>query len=200
MFSKQEYKQALLGCFEIMIFMSQGVARFSTTKRDGLRSFIWPAIFIPIALFCFSFHSTGYSLPLLLTLHGARMILTFAITFVLVYYLSKYYERDQYFWQFVSATNWLNIPIFVLLLPIVFSLVSITGEVETAAHYDALAGTFRSYAIFITMLSYVYTAFVMTYALKLPWELAGAVTIVCLGIDQTVMDATIMLRDYFSAV
>lgn len=200
MFTKKEYARNLLGCFEIMIFMKQGVEQFSDTKRDALRSFFWPIIIIPLALFSFSFHSTGYPLSLLMVLHGVRMVLTFAITFAIIYYVAKYFERDQHFWRFVSASNWLNIPIFILLLPIMFSLVTITGDVEVAAQYDALANSFQSYAIFITMLSYVYTAFVMTHALKLPWELAGAATIVCLGIDQSAMDATIALRDYFTAV
>jgi len=33
-----------------------------------------------------------------------------------------------------------------------------------------------------------------------PWELAGAVTIVGLGIDQTMFDAALFVRDYLTTV
>ncbi|MGB4056488.1 MAG: hypothetical protein WBK77_00180 [Alphaproteobacteria bacterium] len=203
MFSKKEILSNLLGCFEIMIFMPRGVERFSSRREDAIKSFIWPAIFSPVALFAFSFHSTGFSLPLLMLLHGGRMLLETFLFLGVVYLFCRHCNRQENFYQVVTAGNWLEIPFFILVLPIVVSLVFSGSGLElgdgwTTSHYQ-IVGFFATYSVFITLAGYVYTAFILTHILRLPWELCGAVAIFGLGIDETLMDATVMLRDYLAA-
>ncbi len=141
MFSKKEYARNLLGCFEIMLFMRQGLARFSPERKDAIKSFIWPLLLIPVALFAFSFQAAGYSLSFMMILHALRMIIAMGLFLGAVYFVCRQYERKQYFWQFLNALNWLNIPLFILMLPIVLSLFQIYGTTDAQATYAELAGS-----------------------------------------------------------
>ena len=198
MFSKTEIKRGLLGCFEISLFMREGIDRFADDKNAALRSFIWPLIFLPFVLFSFSYHSTGFSMPLLLSLHGVRMFVSFMLFLAVVYLVSKCYERQQHYLKFITVFNWLNIQSFIFALPILIALISHSYGVESYASYDALVGNYESYAVFMSLLGYVYCAFVLTHTFRIPWELGGFVAIVGMAIDQTALDVVVYLRDYLA--
>jgi len=53
----------------------------------------------------------------------------------------------------------------------------------------------KNYAIFITMLGYVYCAFVLTHTFRIPWEMGGFIAIVGLAIDQNMLEITTQIRD-----
>ena len=50
MFSKEEIKRDLLGCFEIFLFMPKGIERFEADKERMIRSFIIPFALLPFVL------------------------------------------------------------------------------------------------------------------------------------------------------
>jgi hypothetical protein len=198
MFSKKEIRENILGCIEVMVFMKGSVDRFSPKKIDAIKSFIIPIVLIPIALFAFSFKSTGFSLLVLMTLHAARMIVAMVLSYAVVYIFCRQYKREEHFFQFITASNWMNIPIMVMLVPILFSLTMHAFGSIAFDSYAQIVKDYESYAVFITCLAYVYTAYIMTHALRIPWEMAGAITIVGLGIDQTMMQITEMAQAYLA--
>lgn len=189
MFTKQEWKQNLLGCLEVFLFMPNSVERFSNMRRDVIKSFIIPLALLPVVMVVTVAMSAGFSVTILLSLHFIRMIVTIALFFSAVYFLSKQFERNQYFPRFLIVSNWSNIPGMILTLPILAALI---------LGYD-MAGL-ESYAIFITIVGYVYSAFIITHCFRLPWEMGGFIAIVGLAIDQNLLDLTVYVRDMIAIV
>ena len=188
MFAKKEWKQNLLGVFEICLFMPSGVERFQNTRSAAIRSFVIPLALLPIAMFALVTMSEGFSYSLIVSLHLLRMIFAFAVFFTVVYFLCRQFDRQYHFYRFLNVANWSNVAGAVLTLPI--SLYFLAGlEVETL----------ESYAVFITILGYIYSAFILTNCFKIPWEMGGFIAIVGLAIDQNLFDLTIFLRDIISA-
>lgn len=192
--TKKNWKDALLGSFEIFLFMRQGVERFSTSKEAAVKSFIWPAVLLPFVLFIYAFHSTGYSAPLLLSLHGARILISFSLFLYVLYMFSRHYGRAEHFYRAVTVQNWMNAPIFLFTIPIIVSLfANVSGTEDLFARKD------NTYATFVTLGSYVYLGFVLTHSLKIPWEMCGFLAIVGLAIDQELLDGATLVRDYLTA-
>tara|TARA_R110002072_G_scaffold71113_3_gene170915 strand:- start:41 stop:610 length:570 start_codon:yes stop_codon:yes gene_type:complete len=189
MFTKQEWKQNLLGCLEIFLFMPNGVERFSNTRGDAIKSFIIPLALLPIVMAVMVAMSAGFSITTLLSLHLIRMIVTIALFLSVVYFLSKQFERNQYFHRFLIVSNWSNIPGMIMTLPILAALIF---------GYDM--AELESYAIFITIVGYVYSAFIITHCFRLPWEMGGFIAIVGLAIDQNLLDLTVYVRDMVAVV
>src|SRR5688572_2500892 len=169
MFTKQEYKNYIAGCFETMVFMKSVIDGFPKDKGSAIKSFIWVAVFLPLSLFAFSFHAVGYSLPVIMVIHAVRMILALFLSLTVVYFFCKQFQKEEGFWQYVTICNWMNIPIFIMLLPIFLTLVSHWLGFGAYESYHVIVKNYESYAVFITMLAYVYNAYVMTHALKVPW-------------------------------
>ena len=187
MFTKSEIKENLLGCFEIAIFMRRGVVRFRDTKVTAVKSLVIPLVLTPIVVILMVMVSQDFATEVLIPLHVGRIILTMMITWAIVYLLSKHFNRDQYFWRFVTISCWVDIIGFLLLLPIVIGVM--TG-------YEF--SVFESYALFSGIVGYVYAAFIATHVLKLPWELGGFVAIVSMGVSENMIDFTVYLRDSFA--
>lgn len=184
MFTKQEWKQNLVGCMEIFLFMPVGVDRFQSSWSAAMRSFIVPVVLLPILLAVMVAMSAGFSLGILLSLHMIRILLAAGLFFAVVYFLSKQFERQEHFYKFVNVVNWSNIPGVLLTLPILVALVM---------GYDITA--LESYAVFITIVGYIYLAFILTHCFRFPWEMGGFIAIVGLAIDQNLLDVTVYLRD-----
>lgn len=188
MFTKEEWKKNLLGCFEIVLFMPAGVQRFSKDRQDAIRSFLIPLIILPFTLMLFVLMSSGFSWSFILSLHFVRMVLTLLLFITAVYFLTKQFGRDRYFYQFLSAINWFNIPSLLLTLPILWGLMQ---GIEMSY--------FESYAVFVTLLGYVFSAFIITHAFRIPWEMGGFIAIVGLAIDQNLLDLALYVRDTIGA-
>lgn len=189
MFSRQEIKKNLLGCFEIVLFMAKGVERFSESRQAAIKSFAVPLLLVPVALLITSVKSTGYPVFLLVALHGARFIITYSLFMIIVYFLTQQIKRQEHFYQFVNAYNWLAVPSTLLILPI---LVALTMGLYTWEELE-------QYAIFTVLVSYVFSAFIMTHALRIPWEMGGFVAIVGMCIDQTALSIFGYVRDALAA-
>ena len=184
MFTKKEWKYNLVGCMEIFLFMPAGVGRFKSSRSAAIKSFVVPIALLPILLAVMAAMSAGFSLGILLSLHMVRIILAAVLFFAVVYFLSKQFERQEHFYKFLNVVNWSNIPGMFLTLPILGALVM---------GYDMTA--LESYAVFITIVGYVYLAFILTHCFRFPWEMGGFIAIVGLAIDQNLLDVTVYIRD-----
>ena len=188
LFTKAEWKLNLIGCMEILLFMPVGVDRFNSSRSAAVRSFLVPIALLPILLAVMVAMSEGFPLAILISLHMIRIILSAALFFVVVYFLSKQFERQEHFYKFVNVVNWSNIPGVLLTLPILVALLM---------GYDVTA--LESYAVFITIVGYVYSAFILTHCFRFPWEMGGFIAIVGLAIDQNLLDVTVYIRDLLVA-
>ena len=189
MFSRQEWKQNLLGCLEVFLFMRSGIERYCESREAAIKSFIIPVILLPFILAVMVAMSSGFSVSLLLSLHFLRVVLTILMFFTAVYFLCKQFRRHQFFYRFMTVSNWSNIPGVLMVMPILVGIL---------AGYDM--AVFENYAIFITLVGYVYSAFIITNCFRLPWEMGGFIAIVGLAIDQNLLDITIYIRDMIAVV
>ncbi|MCB1721748.1 MAG: hypothetical protein H6860_02260 [Rhodospirillales bacterium] len=184
MFSKHELQQNLLGTFEISLFMRSGVERFEVGVDQVLRSFLWPLVALPIALIVTLFLSEGYSPWLLLILHSVRILLTYALSLILVFFFCKRVNRMEFLYKYIIVQNWFELALLALIAPMLVCL-SIGMPVEQV----------ENYAVFITVLSYVYCGFILTYSLRIPWEMGGFIAVSFMFIDETAFDVLKFVRD-----
>ncbi|MCB1590985.1 MAG: hypothetical protein KDI90_00900 [Alphaproteobacteria bacterium] len=184
-FSKHEWKAALLGCLEICLFMRQGLGRFDDRPSSAIKSFLIPVILSPLMLAVLVGFSGGFSFNYLLGLHTARVAVTSGLFLAVVYLMTRQYGREAHFMRFVTVNNWMTVPSTLFLLPVVACLV--LGVDHSA---------YETYALFITLAGYVYTAFVLTGCLRLPWEMGGFIAIMGLAIDQHALEFTRSLHQF----
>lgn len=179
LFSKAELRSGLLGCFEVCLFMRQGVARFDDRPGAAVKSFLIPLILSPLLLAVLIGFSGGFSFTYLLSLHSARVAITSGLFLAVVYFMTRQYGREAHFMRFVTVNNWMTLPSALFLLPVLACLV--LGLDPSA---------YEAYALFITLAGYAYTAFIVAGCFRLPWELGGFIAIMGLAIDQHALELT----------
>ena len=187
MFTKKEFKDNLLGCFEICLFMKGGIERFSTSSRTALKSFIWTLIFLPVALYFISFQWVGFPAAVFYPFQALRIMATMLLFFGIVFLIARQLNRTAYFYQFVTISNWMTLPLMALILPAIY----IYG-LEHGIHPDL-----ENYATFISLVSYVITGFYATHALRLPWQLGTTIAIVGMGASEVSLDLAMLVKDNF---
>ncbi|MBX2834955.1 MAG: hypothetical protein KTR28_08295 [Micavibrio sp.] len=185
MFKPSEFKSNLLGAFEIFLFMNSGFNRFSPSRSDMFKSFIWPLLILPLAVYG-AIMLMGGDEPIiaLALLHTLRMLIVFALSLGLIVVFCKQYERQDFFYKFITISNWFELIFFVLVSPILVLLMS-----------GMSAESLQSYALFITIAAYAYSAYIITQSLRIPWQLGGCLSIGFLLLDQTGFDALIAIKD-----
>lgn len=186
MFTAKEIKNNLLGCLEIFLFMPSGIERFGKTKSDALKSLIIPIALLPLTLMVIMALPEEAAGPvnIVLPIHIIRIVAAVVVFLIVVYYLAKQFNREEYFYRFWSASNWCNVVGLVMVSPIMIGVFS---------GYDM--AVFESYAVFITLVGYVYSAFIITYCFKLPWEMGGFIAILGLAIDENLFDLAHYIKD-----
>ncbi len=179
MFTKQEIKQNLAGCLEVIIFMRKGIERFqSTSRKDAIKSFLIPLILSPLAFVALVMTTKeGHTIPFIISVHFFRILIGAGIYLTIVYFLSKQLERQEHFWRFLVITNWISLFDIIFVSPILFYIFT-GGDVMDV----------EVYAVFMTLLGYVYLAFIITHTFRIPWEMGGFVAIVGLAVDETMWD------------
>ncbi len=187
MFTRKETVESLKGCSEICLFMSRGISRFPTGAGAAVKSFLIPIILAPIVLAILIGVSSGFSFNYLLALHSARVVLTSALFLAVVYFMSKQYGREEHFFRFVTVNNWMTIPSTLLLLPIMGGLVM---------GYDY--ALFETYALFVTILGYIFIGFIVTNSFRLPWEMGGFIAILGMAIEQHGLDLAAAMTGAFA--
>lgn len=172
-------KDKLLGCFEICLFMKEGVNKFGSSKQESLRSFLIPILFMPLALYVSALVSDSSESFFTYILKGVQIVIGYGLFLTLVYLGAKQFQKQENFPKFVTAYNWITLPLMLFVLPIIFI-------VFTGGNYEGL----KTYAVFITIISYVFTGFIATYALRLPWELGAVVAVISMAIEEVLSKVT----------
>ena len=189
MFTKAEIKNNLLGCFEIFLFMRKGVERFSPSQKAALKSCIWIPVFLPLTLFVISFQNEGTPNGLFYLFYPMKVCVVLGSFYGIVYLISKYCEKQEHFFRFVTIINWINVPLILLIMPAIFVLVS-------AQTYGAV----ESYALFLTIVSHILTGFIATHALRLPWQLGATIAIIGIGVHDIGFRLGDLLKEHFFIV
>jgi len=184
MFSKEELKCNLLGCFEIFLFMPRGVERFDVSRDRMIRSFIIPLVMMPFVLVVVARLSPEFPASLIVSLTVLRTVLAAVMFFGVVYFITKQLDRQEHFYKFLVVANWTNINGIILTLPILIGL-----------ELGVDASTFESYAVFSEIVGYIYGAFVLTCCFRIPWEMGGFLAVVALAINENLWDITDYIRD-----
>jgi len=186
MFSKKDIRNNLLGSFEIALLMPRGFKRFSDSRAAAMNSFKLLFFFVPLVLAVKYFLAETQSVNTLL-FYTPEILFTYVAFLGFVYLFAKQYERLEHFYKFITISNWFNVITIVLVMPVLVMLVIGAYPVEV----------FTSYAVFITLVGYFYTAYILTQVLRIPWELGGFVAICGMCLDQTTMDFVAHLQTYF---
>ncbi len=184
MFTKQEIKNNILGVFEIFLFMRQGLDRFSSSKKSAIHSFLIPVAMIPLLILIWILKSDGTPLTLLIVLHSVRIVLSSILSLSAVFCISKGLKKNEHFFRYITACNWFSIASLILTVPIFLQLgldINLFEKIEV-------------YAIFMSLVDYLYLAYITTQVFRIPWELGASTAILIMGIDQTMLKAMSMLK------
>lgn len=161
---RQTLKNTLLGNLEIFIMMPSAVERFTSSRTDALKSFLYPLLLYPFVLWAFAVANDAHDTAML-ALHAivswTGMLAFYGIVYSFVYPM----RRNNYFWQFIHMANAKCILSFVLLLPIFLTLLA-NGAVNEF---------FTQYWVFYILVNVALMAFIATKALRLNWMLGAFV-------------------------
>lgn len=178
-----------MGCLEIALFMKQGVERFSDGWGPMWRSFVLPIALIPLSFIALSYMQVDTpeiadkDFASIAGLFFGKWIFTSALGLAILIAFAKAYDRMDNVLKTITVGNWVGAFLSILFLPILFSLLS--GESSWADMYQ--------FDILHSIYSYVVAAFVLTFTMKIPWELAGFLTILGLAINETSLDAVLWI-------
>ena len=190
MIKSNELKSNLLGCFEIFLFMPKGIERFDVTPAKAIKSFLIPLALLPfILMIVVGMTNDEFSPSVVVFLNVMRIALSVLFFLSAVYFFTKQFERQQHFYRFILISNWLNINAMIMVSPILIGMsMGVDSEV------------FEVYAVFGEIAGYVYSAFVITYCFRLPWELGGFIAIVGLAINENLFDLSNYIRDSLTVI
>ena len=177
-----EVKRNLLGSLEVALFMREGRDRFGDTLSEAIRSFSVPILLFPLTIATVTMYpSTGIadnSANTIALLYSLRLAFIWLFFFGSVYLITKEIDRKQYFYRFITATNWLTVPSTVVFIPIAYLLLAGTHTLDEL--YPIM--------VCIILYTYAFTAFMATHVLRVPWELAGFIVFVGMAISNSTMD------------
>lgn len=182
MFNKGELKQNLLGSLETVLFMRRGVERFADNASAMKKSFIVPALALPITLaMVLGAHPEdlgGGVANILIAIYSLRLVAYLGLFLGLVYMVAKKMDKLERFYRFATANNWLMLPAVLFMIAPVLGL--ITGHYSWAE--------IQPLVVMSTFYSFACTGFIITHIMRVPWELAGFAAITGLAIHQTSLD------------
>lgn len=188
-FTKEETRRNLLGCLEVVLFMPEARNRFGKNADEAIRSFLIPTLLLPATLLmlCLFPHPelANSSVNAVAILYSLRMIATWALFLGSVYWVAKTINRKEYFCQFVIATNWLTIPATLVYIPAAWLLLG--GVCSWEELYP--------FTVSLTIYTYVFTAFMAAYVLRVPWELAGFIAAISFIVDDYTSDLVTFVSD-----
>ena len=166
----QSFAQTLKGVGEIFVFMPLAIERFSPLKSDALKSFAFPLFFYPWFLLAFTEKNAVADVSTMLV----HFLLTFGgmlLFYAIIWWLTIKTDRRDGFWLFVHVANCQSILMALIYFAIVLP-------------FGLFAPDFEQRYIFIIFADIVYTAFIATHVLRLPWAVGGFLSIVNLLIGD----------------
>lgn len=176
-------RQNLLGSLEVALFMPAGPQRFCATHKSMMKSFLVPLFILPLTLATvLTAHPDGNlstaTMQVLSLVYILRTFVYLGLFLGFVYMMAKNLDRMDSFYRFVTANNWLALPAAVLSAPLLFMFWN--GGHAWSEIYPMM--------VIVTLYSYAYTAFMATYVLRIPKELACFIAIAGMAINQTSLD------------
>ncbi len=163
----QSLKDSLRGCYEIPLFLKEGIERFENTRSAFLQSLLIPLILIPLQLPVAGSDPelAQYAFLTILVILSYRVIVSTAFFLGGVWLLTWPMERKDRFYRFATASNWIGLTGYVLLLPYFILIMTGTFTPEQL-------GTFLLFLIgfFIAM-----TTFTARHALNVHWVVAAMI-------------------------
>lgn len=182
MFTKEELKRNLLGSLEVALFMPIARQRFGNSYDEAVRSFIVPILLFPLtlaAVYLFPQHDAdNVSANTLAMLYSLRMAASWALFITAVYMIVREIDRRDLFYKFIIANNWITVPATAVFIPVAFMLLS--GRYTWDELYP--------FMMCLMLYSYAFTAFMVAYILRVPWELAGFITFMGVTINNDTLD------------
>lgn len=108
----------LYGAAQLALFMQAGLDAFSDDKKTALRTLIIPVLCALPGLF-YAVHFPAADLEAapasdIVLIGLARLVISFPIGVFLVYYISGWIDRQQYFWHWLHASNWISAIFFIV--------------------------------------------------------------------------------------
>ena len=163
----QSLKDSLRGCYEIPLFLKEGIERFENSRAAFLQSLLIPLLLIPMQLPVAGSDPELAQYPLLtvVVILSYRVIVSTAFFLGGVWLLTWPLERNDRFYRFATASNWIGLTGYVLLLP--YFILIMTGAFSAEQ-----LGTFLLFLIgfFMTL-----TAFTARHALNVHWAIAAMI-------------------------
>lgn len=182
MFPKGEIKRNLLGCLEIALLMHQGRNRFGNSYDEAIRSLIIPILISPLTLTVIMLYPapeiSEVSRSAIALMYALRMAAVTALFLGAVWWIVREIDRKEYFLQFVIAMNWLSIPATIAILP---ALYLVFGGYYTWEEISPITYILMGY-------TYLFTAYMAAYVLRIPLELAGFITFISYAVNTHSMD------------
>jgi len=172
-----------------MIFLREGVSRFDASLRSA-----WGSMLIPICLLPLIFWTTQFAVPLgadevsrnvLVPALLLISVLSLVITIGFYYLCAKYFQKLEAFPRLVTAMNWVGLLFTVLTLPILF--------MTESGHIDRQ--TLEDIFIWVLIYQYAVTGFIIFRSYLIPWELAVAVAILTMFINETTRELVFHMSD-----
>ena len=175
---------APLGALECALFMKQGIPRFNGDLPAMMKSLLIPLAFLPLS-FIGLYYSQGQrpelaaiSYEYLALLFIGKTFFTTLLGLAMIYGFAKYYDRTQHFCRTITAGNWASIAPTLLFLPVLYSMSM--GWHSWEEVYPV--------TIVFSIYTYALAGFILTFALKIPWEMAGFLAICGMAINETGFD------------
>ncbi len=183
-FKQGEIKTNLLATLEMALLMPQGPARFTNDMGAMFRSFWLVVLVMPFTYYAISLMQPAtpqiaeLSFMLVAFMFTVKIAIATVLTILISYGFAKHYERLEFFCATISALNWSGLINTVLFLPAVL-MVGFGNFV-----WDDVYG----YLVFLMLYGYLVTGFILTYTMRIPWELGGFLAICFMAVNQTSID------------
>lgn len=173
------FKDKIRGAFDLVFLFGNGIEKFSGEKKAALQSLIIPVAFLPVALWFASVYppismKEGFSQSQVLGTVLMHSVLSFLFTTLVVAAVAGFMKKTDKFWLFFEASNWASLIFSLITLPFVIMAVTMP---DMRDQMDRLFVVVGCYGYFITG-CIIYRAF------KLNWQLAGALAILTLAVNQ----------------
>lgn len=189
MFTKEELKRNLLGCLEIALFMPIARQRFGNSYDEAVRSFVIPILLFPLSLaavYAYPADAVAGADPnTIALLYSLRMAASWMLFMAAVYMIVREIDRRDLFYKFIIANNWITLPATLVFVPVGWMLMS--GAYSWQELYPFMAC--------LMLYSYGFTAFMVAYILRVPWELAGFITFIGVMVNDNTLQFVHWMTD-----
>lgn len=178
-----DVKARLRGSFDLLLLFGRGISAFSGTRQDALRSFLIPVFLLPISMACSVLYpprgmdATDYTTMDVIVFVLVQNILSYTGAILVMWMIGYIFDRRSTLWLFWEALNWTSLLQMAAVLP--FYALAVTGWLPR----DQTDKIFIAIGIYF----YVVVACIANRALKLNWQLAGAVACFFGVVDQEVL-------------